>query len=282
MSASIDEPAASLASALNALGTGHLVVVTGAGISLASGIPTFRGTDPDAVWENNLTELGTNRYFRSDPAGSWSWYLSRFGGLLDKQPNAAHQALVALEHWHIARGGRFVVITQNVDPLHERAGAERLIKVHGSADRVRCARHGCEHGAPSGSLARDGVCVDAFLAEPSEATVPRCPACGDYLRQHVLWFDEFYDEHDSYQWQKVLAAAAGADMLMFVGTSFAVGVTDLFLRAALERRLPAFAVDPGARSAPHPRIQLLSAPAETLLPAVCARLGAVLGPPAGQ
>jgi NAD-dependent deacetylase len=262
-----------LAGALDRLGPRQLVVVTGAGISLASGIPTFRGTDPDAVWENNLTELGTNRYFQSDPAGSWSWYLSRFGGLLDAQPNAAHHALVALERWHIERGGRFVVVTQNVDPLHERAGSERLVKVHGSAHQVRCSEYGCENGAPNGSLERESVPIEAFLAAPDESTVPRCPACGAYLRQHVLWFDEFYDEHQSYQWQRVIASAAGADMLLFVGTSFAVGVTDLFLRSAIEHKLPAFAIDPGAGSSPHAQVELLAEPAENLLPAVCEQLG---------
>ena len=75
-----------LSQALEDVGRGHVVVVTGAGISLASGIPTFRGSDPDAVWSRDVTELGTNRYFTSDPAASWEWYLSRFDAVLDKQP----------------------------------------------------------------------------------------------------------------------------------------------------------------------------------------------------
>ena len=142
---------ATLAAAFDDVGTGYLVVVTGAGVSLASGIPTFRGTDPGAVWKRDVTELGTNRYFEEDPAGIWSWYTSRFDIVLDKQPNPAHRALAAIERWQVARGGRFLLVTQNVDPLHERAGSERLVKVHGSADRVRCSRHRCVHGAPHGS-----------------------------------------------------------------------------------------------------------------------------------
>ena len=267
----------SLATAIEDAGTGFIVVVTGAGVSLASGIPTFRGTDPDAVWKRDITELGTNRYFEEDPAGSWSWYTSRFDIVLDTQPNAAHHALAAIESWQAARGGRFLLVTQNVDPLHERAGSERLVKVHGSADRVRCARHGCVNGAPSGSIPRAGIDMLAFKAEPVTANVPRCSSCGALLRQHVLWFDEFYDEHRDYQWERVVDAAQTMDACLFVGTSFSVGVTDLFLRGGLMSGRPLISIDPGSAASPHPSVTLLREPSEILLPAVCARIGAERG-----
>ena len=269
----MSDAAKTLARELESLGNGHLVVVTGAGVSHASGIPTFRGTDPGAIWKKDVTELGTRRFFESDPAGSWSWYTSRFDMVLDKRPNPAHLALAALERWHVARSGRFLLVTQNVDPLHERAGSELLVKVHGSADRVRCTRQGCEHGAPRGSLARADIDMAAFAAEPVLGNLPRCPACASLLRQHVLWFDEFYDEHADYQWGRVLLAAQTLDCLLFVGTSLSVGVTDLFLRAALEMDRPVLAIDPGAARPPHPRIAMLRAPSEELLPAACTRLG---------
>lgn len=253
---------------------GRITVVTGAGISVASGIPTFRGTDPDAVWKKDVTEMGTFRYFREDPVGSWRWYSSRFATVLDAEPNAAHRALVDLERWQLARGGSFVVITQNIDSLHERAGATELIKVHGSADRVRCASVGCRHGSPTGSLARGDVDLDTFLADPSDATLPRCPACGDVLRQHVLWFDEYYGEHADYQWQRVQEAAATMDLLLFVGTSFSVGVTELFLRAALQAGIPAFSIDPGGTQPPYPGVEVVAEKAEVLLPEIVARLAA--------
>ena len=265
---------ATLAAAIEKVGTGYLVVVTGAGVSLASGIPTFRGTDPGAVWKHDVTELGTNRYFEEDPAGSWSWYTSRFDIVLDKQPNPAHLALAAIERWQVARGGRFLLVTQNVDPLHERAGSERLVKVHGSSDRVRCSRHGCVYGAPRGSLPRANIDMIAFKAEPVAANVPRCPSCGSLLRQHVLWFDEFYDEHRDYQWERVLDAGQLMDTCLFVGTSFSVGVTDLFLRGGLMTGRPMLAIDPGAATSPHPSLTLLREPSEALLPAVCGRIGA--------
>ena len=271
------DPGARLAAAIEEVGTGYLVVVTGAGVSLASGIPTFRGTDPGAVWKRDVTELGTNRYFEEDPAGSWTWYTSRFDIVLDKQPNPAHHALAAIERWQVARGGKFLLVTQNVDPLHERAGSERLVKVHGSADRVRCSRPRCVHGAPRGSLPRAGIDMGAFEAEPVTANVPRCPSCGALLRQHVLWFDEFYDEHRDYQWDRVLEAAQTMDACLFVGTSFSVGVTDLFLRAGLMTGRRLLAIDPGADASPHPSVTLFREPSEALLPAVCTRIGAESG-----
>jgi len=269
----MNDAADTLTRQLESAGTGLLVVVTGAGVSHASGVPTFRGTDPGAIWKKDVTELGTRRFFESDPAGSWSWYTSRFDMVLDKRPNPAHRALAALERWHVARSGRFLLVTQNVDPLHERAGSERLVKVHGSADRVRCTRQGCAHGAPRGSLARAEIDMSAFAAEPIVGNLPRCPECGDLLRQHVLWFDEFYDEHEDYQWGRVLLAAQTLNCLLFVGTSLSVGVTELFLQAAIEMDRPVLAIDPGAAPPPHPRITMLRAPSEDLLPATCARLG---------
>ena len=261
-----------LVSSLTAAADKYVVVVTGAGISLASGIPTFRGSDPDAVWSRDVTELGTFRFFQQDPVESWRWYLERFDGVVDKQPNPAHHALVELERWQRAQGGEFLLVTQNVDPLHERAGSDALVKVHGSADRVRCVRDGCDFAAPNGSLARTDVDLAAFRHQPNTESLPRCPACGALVRQHVLWFDEYYDGHTDYQWSRVRDAAARADLILFVGTSFAVGVTNLFVQAAVQRRVVSLSVDPGGVDAPHRWIHPLPEPAEVLLPSAVSRL----------
>ena len=259
------------------LGDGHrpgsLLVVTGAGISLASGIPTFRGTDPEAVWSRDVTRLGTFGYFEEDPVGSWRWYLSRFDSVLSAKPNPAHDALVALERGLAARRERFLLATQNVDTLHERAGSERLAKVHGSADRVRCSRDGCELGAPAGSLPRDAFDSRRFLEDPRPETLPRCPACGAVLRQHVLWFDEVYQSHDDYRYAEVVHAARAADRVLFVGTSFSVGITDMVLCSALARRAPVLAIDPGDAPLP-PGVERLRAKAEEVLPVACRAVGA--------
>jgi NAD-dependent deacetylase len=251
----------------------YLVVITGAGISLASGIPTFRGTDQDAVWKKDVTELGTYRFFRQNPVESWLWSHRIFGATRDAKPNPAHTALAEIEQQHTAAGGRFLLITQNIDTLHEQAGSQALVKVHGSADRYRCASPlGCVHGAPSGSIAAAEVDFGPFFAAPKLENLPRCQVCGDLLRRHVLWFDEYYQEHDDYQWQRVQDAAQLMDALVFVGTSFSVGVTEMFLQAALFSRVPAFSVDPSGFR-PHLRLETLKAKAEELLPAVSSRLG---------
>jgi NAD-dependent deacetylase len=265
-----------LVEGLEQLEAGRMVIVTGAGISAASGIPTFRGSDPDAVWKHDVTELGTCRYFRRDPVGSWSWYLERFRHVLKARPNPGHLAIAALERWHLGRGGEFLLVTQNIDTLHEHAGSREMVKVHGSADRVRCASDGCRNGAPSGSLARSDVDVTSFLEGPSLQTVPRCPACNDLLRQHVLWFDEYYAGHDDYQWPRVQHAASSMDFLLFVGTSFAVGVTDLFLQLGLPRGIPVFSIDPGGASVPGAALSVLTGNAELLLPDVCKTVGAAM------
>lgn len=273
----MSDSAQALSEAVERLGDGFLLVVTGAGISLASGIPTFRGSDPDAVWKHDVTELGTFRYFQEDPVGSWHWYLTRFDKVLGARPNPAHHALVALERWHLARGGRFLLVTQNVDTLHRAAGARELIEVHGRADRVRCPVNGCRYGPPHGSLPRGDFDLETFLADPSETALPRCPACGEILRQHVLWFDEYYHSHAEYQWERVQAAAGAMQLALFVGTSFAVGVTDMFVQQGLLGRVPIYSIDPGATRPPYAGIHVLAEKAEELLPAVCRRLGAEMG-----
>lgn len=252
---------------------GSLLVVTGAGISVASGIPTFRGTDPDAIWKHDVTELGTYAFFEQDPVASWRWYLSRFDAVFGARPNPAHHAVAALERWQVARGGTFLLVTQNIDTLHEEAGSQAMVKVHGTADRVRCTRPGCVHASPSGSIPRAAVDLASFAAAPSPETLPRCPTCGAVLRQHVLWFDETYDSHDDYAFRRARRAADACDRLLFVGTSFAVGATDAFLRGARFAGARVLSIDPGEHRSP-PWVERVTAKAEDALPAACEALGA--------
>jgi NAD-dependent deacetylase len=253
-------------------GRGRILVVTGAGISLASGIPTFRGQDAGAVWKKDVTELGTFSYFCQDPVGSWRWYLSRFEKTVGAKPNPAHTALVALETYCGKAGGDLLLVTQNIDGLHRQAGSRNLIEVHGRADRVRCPQDGCVHGAPSGSLPRSDFDLEKFLSDPSPANLPCCPRCHAIMRQHVLWFDELYSSHDDYQWTRVRRAATSSDAVLFIGTSFSVGVTDMIVSAAVKRNRPVMSVDPAAL-APVPGVVSLQARAEEILPAVCEALG---------
>jgi NAD-dependent deacetylase len=268
MKALIDD----LVTTFSAISEGKLLVVTGAGISRASGIPTFRGTEPGAIWRTSDVTLATFHYFQRDPVGQWQWYLKRFAAVQQARPNAAHQALSDLERWFVDRGGNLEIVTQNIDTLHERAGSTRLIKVHGTSDRVRCSRNGCVNGAPTGSLSLSQVDFSPFVADPQLQNLPRCPICQALLRAHVLFFDEYYLEHADYRFRDVESLAREADAILFVGTSFSVGVTDLFLQAGTSRGVPMFSIDPASQAATWPNLKLLAAPAERLLPAVCAVL----------
>ncbi|WP_170229227.1 SIR2 family NAD-dependent protein deacylase [Polyangium fumosum] len=255
----------------------QILIVTGAGVSHASGIPTFRGNDPDAIWKRDVTELGTRAFFSENPAGSWQWYLSRFDKVSGAKPNPGHHAIAALERFQTERGGDFLLVTQNVDTLHEQAGSKRMVKVHGTSDRYRCSRSGCELGALEGSIAASEVDLTAFRANPVEANVPRCPSCGAFLRMHVLWFDEVYAGHDDYQWSRVLdAAKVQARLVIFAGTSFSVGVTELVTQSARARRVPVFNIDPTPRIS-KPGIMPIAASAEVALVEVCKRLGVAEG-----
>lgn len=252
---------------------GLLLVVTGAGVSVASGIPTFRGNDLEAVWKKSPQELGTRNFFERDPVESWRWFRWRFGVVQKAAPNPAHLALAALERWQADRGP-FLLVTQNIDGLHRAAGSVRLVEVHGRADSVRCPEAGCVHAAPKGRLPRDLTAEAAFDADPSVDTLPRCPACKAILRQHVLWFDEVYREHDDYGLERVLKANDTAAVVWFLGTSMSVGITDTLLAGALRRRVPVAIFDPAPPGGLPLGVERFAVKAEELLPEVCRRLGA--------
>ncbi len=200
--------------------SGRVVALTGAGISAESGIPTFRGAEGYwVVGSRNYMpqEMATNEMFERAPDEVWRWYLYRFGICKDASPNAGHAALVALER---ALRDRFTLVTQNIDGLHRRAGSERVFCIHGDAAYVRCAA-GCGLGVvdlPAGLAPRgDGALT------PAEREALTCPRCRGWLRPHVLWFDESYDE-EHYRMDSALRAAGAADLLLIVGTS---GATNL-------------------------------------------------------
>jgi NAD-dependent deacetylase len=201
---------------------GRVVALTGAGISAESGIPTFRGAEGYwVVGSRNFMpqEMATHAMFEHAPEEVWRWYLYRFGICHSAEPNAGHRALVELDR---ALGDRFHLVTQNIDGLHLRAGSapDRTSCIHGHAAYVRCAG-ACFHGTlPLPDLgARNG---QAPLT-PEERQKLTCPRCGGWLRPHVLWFDEYYDE-ENYRMDTALRAAGRADLLLVVGTS---GATNL-------------------------------------------------------
>jgi len=229
-----------------------VVFLTGAGISLASGIPTFRGADPDAVWAKDVLEMGTFAFFKAHPVEQWQWYLKRFDGCRTAKPNAAHFAITEIERKVRARGSKFLCVTQNVDGLHVDAGTKNLIEIHGAARRMRCSQEGCEHGEPFGSMPWDEAMFAAFRADPREETLPRCPACNAVLRAHVLWFDEMYVSHADYGWNRAEKAAKAMTCVVFVGTSFSVGITYMASMLVSAFNVPAFIIDPNLSRTTHP------------------------------
>lgn len=168
----------------------RIVVFTGAGVSADSGIPTFRGAG--GLWRNFRSEdLATPEAFARDPRLVWEWYEWRRGLVRNAQPNAAHFA--------IARLKRAVVITQNVDALHARAGSRDIIELHGNLFRVRCTRE---------RTTRDAL--DAFDDIP-----PRCE-CGALLRPDVVWFGEMLPQAAI---ERASVEISESDLLLVIGTS---------------------------------------------------------------
>ena len=258
-----------LARAWTTVDAAPILVVTGAGVSRASGLPTFRGAEPGAIWSTEVVQRGTRRFFADSPAESWEWYLTRFDHAADVTCNPVHVALAQLERRHEARGGDFLLVTQNVDGLHSSAGSRALVNVHGRSELVRCATRDCVHAAPRGTIPRSSVDFDAFRLAPTLANIPRCPSCEGLLRPHILWFDERYDEHRDYGIDRALRFAKRAGLVLFAGTSFSVGVTEAILGHALQRGAQVFSIDPSGTT-PHHRVAVVSELAEVALPALFA------------
>ncbi len=175
------------------------VALTGAGVSAESGVPTFRS--PGGLWRHYRPEdLATPQAFARDPNLVWEWYDWRRGLIAGCEPNAAHAALAEME----ARLPDFVLITQNVDGLHQLAGSRRVLELHGNIWRMRCTRQG------------------TTLTErrtPLPALPPRCPECGAPLRPDVVWFGEALPADIL---ESAFEAAAACDLMLVVGTSAVV------------------------------------------------------------
>lgn len=201
---------------------GNVVVITGAGISVESGLRPYRGSGGRWTDEGvSAMKMATAAHFFRHPEKSWAWSLIRRTEVRAAEPNAAHDAIVELDR---ILGDRFVLITQNVDRLHLRAGSppERTIEIHGYLDGMRCTS-GCAGVVPV-PAEFDGWREDHELAgEHLELLV--CPECGMVTRPHVLFFDEFYDE-ENYQIATAQRAVAGATLCITVGTSGGVPIAE--------------------------------------------------------
>ncbi|WP_182359608.1 SIR2 family NAD-dependent protein deacylase [Tomitella gaofuii] len=193
-----------------------VVVLTGAGASAESGIPTFRDALTGLWARFDPARLATPEAFAADPDLVWGWYVWRREQIALCRPNPAHTAVARLQRAVRARGGTVTVVTQNVDDLHERAGALDVLHLHGAIAQSRCSVCGepaAEHGAT-------GVRGDpAAAGEGERIPPPACAGCGGPVRPAVVWFGE---ELPRREWLRAQAAADGADLLLSVGTSSTV------------------------------------------------------------
>jgi NAD-dependent deacetylase len=176
----------------------NVAVLSGAGMSAESGVPTFRG--PGGFWEDeSFEELATPQGFARDPGKVWRWYEARRRGVAACAPNAGHRALADYE----ARHPGLRVITQNIDGLHQAAGSRNVVELHGALFRVRCTRD---------RTAREDRRV------PLPEIPPRC-ACGALLRPDIVWFGEALPEDAL---EAAFAAARHAALFLVIGTSAVV------------------------------------------------------------
>lgn len=182
----------------------QVCILTGAGVSAESGIPTFRDKQT-GLWESyRAEELASIDGFLAQPRFVWQWYQWRRNLIKDKRPNAAHRALAQWQSSAATLGQRVTLISQNVDDLHEQAGST-VHKLHGSIWHNHCI----DCGAPYEKNARQ-LDVQALIA---------CPACGGYVRPSVVWFGEGLPAQP---WRIAEQAATGCDVFLSIGTSSVV------------------------------------------------------------
>jgi len=218
-----------------------ITFLTGAGLSAASGIPTFRG-GKDSLWRNwDPAALATPSAFRASPSRVWEFYEYRRSKLVHgKTPNAAHEAITTLQAefpaWGKARGREtdVVVVTQNVDGLHTLSGAS-VIEMHGSLWRVRCTKCGLEvedRNVPVCAGLKDKGDPHGQDAHISRTQLPKCAACGGLQRPAVVWFEESLNPVIL---NSIIARLEQTDLLIIVGTSGVVYPAAGFANMVLER-----------------------------------------------
>ena len=202
----------------------RVFVLTGAGISAESGLPTFRGAN--GIWRGRrVEEVATPQAFHANPEMVWQFYSERRKRHATVVPNNAHFALAELER---ALGERFFLCTQNVDSLHEQAGSQRIMHMHGRLMQTRCSRESCR------TLPFDDERLYLTRAE-----IPTCSTCSALLRPHICWFGEI-----PFQMELILQLLEGASVLLTIGTSGAVEPAASFVRMARRNRARSIYIGP--------------------------------------
>lgn len=221
----------------------RIAVLTGAGISSESGVPTFRGEA--GLWrEYRPEELATPGAFARNPKLVWEWYNWRRGLVAMCQPNPAHQTLAVME----AKLPAFTLITQNVDGLHNLAGNRQVIELHGNIWRMRCTREATTH-------------IDRRAQLPQ--LPPHCASCGSILRPDVVWFGEPLPAGTM---TAAIEAAANCDVILVIGTSAVVQPAATIPLIAKENGAALVEINPQATSLSEYADMVLRQPAAQALP----------------
>lgn len=223
----------------------HIVVLSGAGISAESGVPTFRDAQTGLWAKYDPQELATPEAFRRNPRLVWDWYAWRRDLISSVSPNPGHVALARMERL----APRLTVITQNIDSLHQQAGNRDVIELHGNLSRTKC-------------LDEDRV-VEQW--EETEERPPRCPHCGGYLRPDVVWFGEVLPPLALH---RAVEASRTADVFLTVGTSGIVYPAASLPLEAMEAGGLVVEINPDDTPLSHWMTHTFRGPSGIVLPAI--------------
>lgn len=246
-----------------------VLFVTGAGVSVGSGVPTYR-TGEDGIWKKYIYEWGTKEKFLSDPTTWWNDFWFKTHDINPERvlsPCAAHYAITDIMREY----PNVNLVTQNVDRLHLKSGADpsRVIEIHGAMDVYRCSNRSCKYASEE--------CIEGVVFEKSEdgnVIPPHCPNCGAYVLPMTLLFDELYSSHSFFRKKTFQDWLDRADVVVFVGTSFSVNVTLEVLRVAAlwDTEIFNFNLEPKRGYG----IKNIMGPSEVLLPELARETGVTM------
>jgi len=235
----------------------RVCVLTGAGVSQESGVPTFR--DKDGLWQKfRPEELASMQAFLANPVLVWEWYEHRRRVIRDVKPNAGHEALVKMESFF----ADFTLVTQNVDGLHRRAGSKNVLEVHGNIMRSYCVDCG-------------DFAAEDFLENLKAGEKAACSKCSGLLRPDVVWFGEMLPEKI---WEQSQSAAADCELFFTIGTSAAVYPAASLPLLARENGAYVVEINPQETGISQYVDEVLTGPSAVVLPRVMASAGGLRGP----
>jgi NAD-dependent protein deacetylase/lipoamidase len=251
----------------------RVLVITGAGVSAESGIPTFRGKD--GYWRNlDPIKLATPEAFARDPELVWQWYRERRQRIRNARPNAAHEAIAKLAQ----RADEFLLVTQNVDDLHERAGLEKaeIVQIHGDIFITRCSRCDFSYAGRGGSpeppdadpdKPESGRLRSIAPTSQDDVNLPRCPECDAVMRPGVVWFGEPLPSRETERVEKYLQRDS-CGVVIVAGTTATFGYIIHWALRASHRGGELIEVNPEETPLSRFATRLVRQPAAVALPRI--------------